>query len=297
MNPRLVPYFVKQAVKNMLKNRLVHLIGMTTMVISLLILGAFLLLFININSLIQGWGQTLSLSIYLEDGIDEREREEIVAFLEKLPSAEIERFISKEAALAEFRAALGSQAGLLDGLSDNPLPASFEVVFQDVGFRQMDPKSIKMQLQALAGVEEVQYSEEWMRRFEGLMRMVRLVGFVIGGLLCLGVLFIITNTIKLTIYSRREEIDILELVGATDWFVKIPFLLEGMIQGVLSGASALLILFLGYLAFSAKQTQLLGLGVLHFKFLPQEYALAIFSLSVMLGLVGSFIAVGRFIKV
>ena len=150
-------------------------------------------------------------------------------------------------------------------------------------------------LEKIDGVAEVQYSQGWLKRFEGIMDMVRLVGFVLGGLLCLGVLFIVTNTIKLTIYTRKHEIEIQKLVGATDWFIKMPFLLEGIIQGVFSGAFSLLILMSGYLLLSAKKVHLLGLTVLDFIFLPHEYVLLLFLISAGLGLAGSFIAVGRFI--
>ena len=125
------------------------------------------------------------------------------------------------------------------------------------------------------GVEEVHYSEEWLHRFEGLMNIIKLVGFVIGGLLCLGILFIVTNTIKLTIYSRREEIEILKLVGATDWFVKTPYLFEGMIQGILSGVFALEILYLRYFLISTKKLYFLGLAGLYFIFIPYQYTLLI----------------------
>ena len=148
----------------------------------------------------------------------------------------------------------------------------------------------------MSGVDEVQYSEEWLSRFEGLMRVVRLAGFIIGGLLCLGVLFIVTNTIKLTIYSRQEEIEIMKLVGATDWFVKIPFLIEGTIQGMVSGFVSLLALYSGYAFLSAKKADILGLAILDFQFVPTDYCLTIFLVSSGLGLVGSFIALGRFFK-
>jgi len=265
------------------------------MVISLLIFGTFLLLFVNLNTWVQGWGHSLSMTVYLQDGIDKPTRDEIASFIKKLPAAEIERFISKEGALKDLRRALGSEAKLLEGLSRNPLPASFEVVFKDVRLPETDPKKIKKTLEDIDGVDEVQYSEEWLKRLKGLMNMVRLIGFIIGGLLCLGVIFIVTNTIRLTIYSRKHEIEIQKLVGATNWFVKIPFLLEGMIQGILSAILSLLALFSGYLLLSTKKVHFLGLAVLDFIFLPLEYTFSIFLISVALGLAGSFIAVGHFI--
>ena len=278
-------------------NRVGYVLGVGTMIVSILIFGAFLLLFVNLNSWLQGWGHSMSVCVYLKDGISDAGRDKIACLIGSMPTAEIKRFISKEMALRDLRGFLGKKAGLLEGLSDNPLPASFEVTLKEMEGQKTDPQVIKQELEKLEGVEEVQYSEEWVKRFEGLMNIVRLIGFIIAGLLCMGVVFIVTNTIKLNIYSRREEIEILKLVGATDWFVKIPFLLEGMIQGILSGILALMILFSGYLFLSTEKMHFLGLGFLDFVFLPDGYALSIFLTSVSLGLVGSFIAVGRFVDV
>jgi len=282
---------------NIMGNRTVHVIGLGTMVVSLLIFGTFLILFVNLDSWIQGWGRSLSASIYLQDGVNEADRDKVADFIRDIPGAQIKRFISKEGALRDLRKALGSESGLLDGLSDNPLPASFELVFEDADGQARDLQDIKRELEGMEGVGEVQYSEEWLKRIEGLMSLVGLVGFIIGGLLCLGVLFIVTNTIKLTIYARRDEIEILKLVGATDRFVKVPFLLEGAIQGMFAGLIALLILFSGYLLLSAKKIQFFGVALFDLLFLPREYAFAIILMSLGLGLVGSFIAVGRFFEI
>jgi len=282
---------------NINKNRVVHFIGLGTMVVSLLIFGTFLLVFVNINTWIEGWGHSLTMSVYLQDGIKEKNREKIASHIRSLPGAEIKRFISKEQALKDLKNVLGSEAGLLKSLSENPLPASFEVIFKYVTDLRSDPQIIKKGFESIDGVEEVQYSEEWLKRFEGLMNMIKLVGFIIGGLLFIGILFIVINTIKLTIYSRKEEVEILKLVGATDWFVKTPFLLEGVIQGVLSGILTILTLFSIYLFLCTKKMHFLGLGVLEFIFIPYDYTLSILLISIALGLGGSFIAVRRFFEV
>ncbi len=297
MSFRLWLYFLRQALGNILNNRVFHVIGLSTMIVSLMIFGTFLILFVNVNGWLEGWGHSLTISVYLKDGINETKKDEIATFIRQLEGAEIKRFISKDRALKDLKRALGSHSGLLEGLSVNPLPSSFEVVFKEGTGQKTDPTKIKNELEGIEGVDEVQYSEEWLKRFKGLMNMFRLIGFIIAGLLCMGILFIVTNTIKLTIYSRRDEIEILKLVGATDWFVKTPFLLEGVIQGILSGIVALLALFSGYLLLSAKKMHFLGFAVLDFVFLPNEYIFSILFISVALGLVGSFIAVGRFFDV
>jgi cell division transport system permease protein len=297
MNPKLWPYFFRQAFSSIMSNRTVHLVGIGTMVVSLLIFGSFLLLFVNLNTWIKGLSHTLTITVYLETNVSGEQRKKIEDYVKNIAGASVQKFISQDEALNDLSKALGPQAGLLKGLSEDILPASYEVVIKEVEGAKRDVSGIKKMLERLEGVEEVQSSEDWFKRFEGIVNMARLVGMIIGGLLCLGVIFIVSNTIKLGIYSRREEIDIMKLVGATDWFVKTPFLIEGFLQGVVSGILSLTILFIGYLILSAKKMYFLNLALLDFVFIPQEYMFAIFLMSIVLGLAGSFIAVGRFFDI
>jgi cell division transport system permease protein len=262
----------------------------------MLLFGSFLLLYINLNNWIADWGESLSISVYIEDGLGAEEKENIKSVLLELKGAEIKGFISKEKALENLRDGLGEHSGLLYGMKNNPLPGSFEVVFQDMKDALIDPKSVKKSLEQLDGVDEVQYSEQWIERFEGILYVFKVVGFIVGGLLCIAILFITSNTIKLTIYSRREEIEIYKLVGATDWFIKIPFLIEGAIQGILSGAAAFVILLIVFSVFSIKNLSLFGLPVLVMKFLPKELAIFVVLLSLILGFIGGLIAIGRFFR-
>ena len=293
---RLWSTYFKQALSSILYNRLIYAISVGTIAISLLIFGAFVLLSVNVKTWIQGWGQTLSISVYLKEGIDEGARERIRTAISTLQGAEIKGFISKEKALQDMIGMLGSQAGLLDGLTRNPLPASFEVAFKDVDRTKFEPKRIKEALEKVAGVDEVQYSEQWLDQFEGLLYVLKIAGLAIGGLLCVAVLFIITNTIKLAIYSRRNEIEIYKLVGATDWYVKAPLLIEGALQGALGALIALVILSAVHMVLSFKAIQVFGLPFLDFVFLSSSYALGILFLGLVLGLLGSFIAIGRFFR-
>lgn len=289
-------YFFKHAFLSIMNNRLINLISMGTISISLLLFGSFMLLSINLNNWIREWGESLSMSVYIEDGINKMIKRSIETRLNHLPGAEMKGFISKEQAMVHLKEALGSQAGLLGGLDKNPLPASYEIVFKDVKNDQIDPKKLKESLEKLEGVEDVQYTEQWVERFEDLIYILKLVGLIIGGFLCIAVLFITTNTIKLNIYSRRDEIEIYKLVGATDWFIKIPFLIEGAIQGILSGLFSLLVLFFVYSFFSTKTVHFFQLPALGIIFLPNEYSVFLISLSLILGLSGGFIAIGRFFK-
>ncbi|MBW1998404.1 MAG: ABC transporter permease [Deltaproteobacteria bacterium] len=296
MTVRLWQYYFRHALDNILCNRLVHAVSIGTITISLILFGSFLLLFVNINDWMVEWGQSLSMSVYLKDGIDGEQLQRIRSELRKLPGAELKRFISKEQAKKDLIRALGSQAALLEGIEQNPLPASFEVVFEDIGKSGINAQSIQERLERLEGVDEVQYSEQWIERFEGFLKLLKVAGIIVGALLCLAVLFIITNTIKLAIYSRKEEIEIYKIVGATDWFVKTPFLMEGAIQGLVGGILALGALFLLYSLVSIKPFYLFGLPIIEIVFLPRDYLILILFLSIVLGLAGSFIAIGRFFR-
>jgi cell division transport system permease protein len=243
MRIRFRTYFLKQALRNIRENLTVHALGLGTMTSSLLIFGIFMLLFINVAGWIHGWGNSVSFSVYLKDDISPYKRDKVDSFLRQLHGEKTLRYISKEDAMADLKKTLGRHdAGLLDRLSSNPLPASYEVFFDRSQKQDLDPEALTAALAKLAGVADIQSSEEWLNDIKVIIDTVKLVSFFVGGLLCLCVIFIMTNTIKLTIFYRKAEIEILKLVGATDWFIKVPFLLEGIIQGFLSGVLTLLML-------------------------------------------------------
>lgn len=280
----------------MLQNRLIHAISTGTIAISLLLFGGFALLYVNASHWVAEWGKSITMSVYLEDGTDALTKKGVETAIRSFPGAKIRDYISKEKALSDLKSTLGSQAGLLDGLSNNPLPASFEVEFVDEQSSNLDPKKIKGELEKVKGVSETQYSEQYQEQFEGVIRSLKIAGLITGLLLCMAVLFIVTNTIKLTIYSRREEIEIYKLVGASDWYVRTPLLIEGAIQGLLGGVLSLFILFSLHLTFSTDKIHVVGLPFREIVFLPYNHIFFIVFLGLILGVSGSFIAIGRFFR-
>jgi cell division transport system permease protein len=290
-------YFFKTALSNIFYNRLVHIISIGTITISMLLLGFFLLLSVNIKNSLSDWGESLSMSVYIENDLNEGSKSKIESVISSIKGARIKEFITEEQAMANLKGHLGDQAGLLEGLKKNPLPGSYEIIFHETADYRADPEKIKTDLEKLNGVDEVQYSKQWVERFQGIMDILRIIGLISGGFLCVAVLFITTNTIKLTIYSRRDEIEIYKLVGATDWFVRIPYLIEGTIQGLLGGIFSYGILLTIYSVFSIKSLQVFGLPLIDFQFLSLEYSLAVVGLSLVLGFTGGLIAIGRFFKV
>jgi len=281
---------------NIRENRLVHLVGIGTMSIAFLIFYAFILIFVNINHWTEKQGKTLTMSIYFKEEPDSAVIENIKKELLLFPGMTIKQFVSKDDAMKSLRRKLGDKAGLLDGFKQNPLPASLEINLSRDKDGDDLPYQLKTRLEEFTVVDEVHYTQEWIKRFQVIMEAIKIAGMIFGGLLFLAALFIITNTIKLTIYSRKEEIEILKLVGATNRFVKIPFMIEGSIQGFLGGGVALFILFLAYIIAITRIDISLGFASLNIIFLSPQIILFLLLMSVIIGFIGSTISLGRFFR-
>lgn len=266
------------------------------MAIAFLIFDAFFLVFLNINYWIEEQGSSLTMSIYFKGNPDKVAVEGVTKELLQCPEVAIKEFISKGDAMRNLKKRLGDKAGVLDGLEDNPLPASLEIVLSR-GKIEDFPQQLKSRLEMLDAVDEVRYSHEWVEKVKAVMGAVRLIGIIFGGLLFLAALFIIINTIKLTIYSRHDEVEILKLVGATNRFVKAPFLIEGSIQGFLGGLIALVILFLCYLAVITRIDLRFGFASLDIVFLSPSFILLLLLMSSIVGFLGSMISLSRFFRI
>ncbi len=296
MRATLLRYSMRRALANISENRLVHLIGIGTMAIAFLIFDVFLLVFLNINYWIEEQGSSLTMSIYFKGNADKVAVERVTEELLQYPEVTVKEFISKSDAMRNLKKRLGDKAGLLDGLKDNPLPASLEIILSG-GKTEDFPRQLKTRLERLEVVDEVHYSHEWIEKIQAIMGAVRLIGIIFGGLLFLAALFIIINTIKLTIYSRHDEVEILKLVGATNRLVKAPFLIEGSIQGLLGGLTALVILFLCYLAVIYRIDLRVGFSSLEIVFLSPRFILLLLLMSIIVGFLGSMISLSRFFRI
>ncbi|MBC8283214.1 MAG: FtsX-like permease family protein [Nitrospinae bacterium] len=181
-------------------------------------------------------------------------------------------------------------------LDFNPLPASYKLRFLDSENRLFHIREVAKKLQTQPGVESVEYGEEWIARFEKFMVFSQIFLFAIGGLLCLGLTLIISNTIRLSIYSRQDEIELMLLIGATPRFVKIPFLLEGMLQGL--AGSVLALLFIGGSHYYLKNEfhSSIESMAMDFEFVSEPFLFGLVGLSVFVGLMASYISTFQFLR-
>jgi cell division transport system permease protein len=216
--------------------------------------------------------------------------------ISRLPEVSAVKHVSREDALGRFRRDLGGQAGILDGLSGNPLPASLEVTLREGGGGPAAVRAVAARVRGIRGVEDVQYGEEWIAQYGAFMNFLRILGTLLGGFLLAGSALVVSNTIRLAVYARREELEILSLVGASKPFVRIPFLIEGILQGILGGALAIAILYGAYRIVEPRLSQslLLAAGQLNLDFLPLRAILVLLGVGAAVGLIGSALSVGRF---
>jgi len=292
----LLVYFLRKALENIWTNPFLSLVTLSTIAISMLILGLFSLIYLNVQQSLHQMGGELQITAYLQETISSEQAEVLRSKVADWPEVEGITYISKEQALARFRSQLREYAGILEGLKENPLPASLELTLMPQYGRSGNIKELSTRLGRLSGVAEVQYGRKWMAKLRVFVEVMKLVGITVGGLLLIATIFVISNTIRLTFYSRREELEIMRLVGATDFFIKAPFLIEGLLHGLggallAAGGLSLLILFLfSHLDLPLRLAVMAGS-------LPMGQLVAGFlGLGLLLGVLGSMVSVRRFLR-
>ena len=274
----------------MLNRRLgTALISVLIMGLSLLILVIFLLVTLNVAVMIDKASEELRIFVYLEDGTGRERSQEIQLSLLGITGVEEVVFVSKSEALTAFKEALGEESDLLDALGRNPLPDAYRLKMQHDMMNSDDLQRLARQIEEWDGVEEVRYGERWFERGEKLVRGFYIVDLVLGLIIFLSVVFVISNTARLTILYRRKTIDVVKLVGAPNSYIQIPFIIEGATQGIVA---ALLALGLGFIVHYFANRYFPGIS-----FFQLEAALLFVLFCAALGAVGSYTAMRRFMKI
>ena len=264
-------------------------VTMITIAIALLMVGAFALLIRNMQHVLLRFGEELRVTAYLEDSADINELRQLAATVEGVEQV---RVISKEEALIRFREQLGEQSDLLDGIDENPLPASLEIQLRRSQRSVLGMEVVIQSLDGLEGISELHYGRDWVEGYGRAVALMRSFALSLAAVLGFAALVICANTIRLAVYARREEIAILQLVGANRSFIRIPLLLEGCLQGLIGAGIALLLLFSLYHFFQPGLRRglslLLGHGEL--QFLQIHEAAFLLLIGVALGATGALLA-------
>lgn len=283
-------YLLKEGIGGFRRAKLASLGSVITISIALMLVSLFCLISLNASRLVEGIRQRVELEAFLAEPVAPGEIREIDSSLRKIEGIEEVRFISKTEAAKIFKEEFGEDIGEL--LDYNPLPASFKIYMKE-GYRTKEKAAeIESQVRKVPGVENLAYRRDLLEFLDQRIGMLYKVGMVLGILLAVSAVFLVSNTIRLAILTKKKSVQTMKLVGASRWFVRAPFIIEGVLQGFLGGViSAGLIYYMinaGARLVSDELAGFLSAG-------PTFYILIV-SGGLVLGLFGSLISVHRFIK-
>jgi len=281
-------YLIKESFKTLGRHKGIMFLSIVIMSLTLLVLAVFLLVTDNVLSALERTRQELSVYAYIEEGLTQNDIEQQYKKLLAMKEVESIVFISKAEAMTEFEEEFGEGSAILESLESNPLPASFRIALKDGYKEQSNIRLFAEQVTAVSGIENVDYGKEFLDRFSLMARVFLYVDMILGFIVVLSSVFIISNTVRLTILSRQKSIEILKLVGATNRFITTPFVLEGAFQGGLASLVSLALLALIYLVVVKMLPDIAFLDV-------QTSVLYVLT-CIVLGSLGSFAALRRFLR-
>lgn len=294
MRTRTYFYFLRQALISLTRNGLMSLASIGTMVVSLLILGMFLMMIASLGNIVTSLESKVEVTVFLKDSVSNEEIVELKETIGKLDGVKEIVFVSKGEAFQELKEKMGNKSKVLTAVESNPLPNSFEI-------KAKDPAQVSViakELMDFKQIEEVKYGQEVVEKLFTLTKVLRWVGVTLIVLMTLATIYIIVNTIRLTVFARRKEIKIMKLVGATDWFIRWPFLIEGILLGLVGAAIAVLLLRESYALIIHRAQEALPfipIGGNEAQVANLSYWLLV--IGALIGAIGSTISLHRFLQV
>ena len=295
MKVRTIEYYIREVFISLRRNNWMSVASIGTVAVSLFIFGMFLMMVMNMNKLAENMESQVQINVYLLDKVDRQQARDIEKNLKEIEGVESVGFVTKDEAMERFKDRLGDQKTLLDALDEtNPLPDSFEVTVTNPDL----VKTAAEKMEKLDGVECAKYGQDVMEHLFEITRLLRIFGFTLMLVLAFATLFIISNTIRLTVFARRKEIAIMKYVGATDWFIRWPFVMEGMVLGLFGSIIAAMVLRTAYTAMAEKVYDTLAF----FPLIPEQPFLTYITIIVVIsgmvvGAIGSAVSIKKFLKV
>ena len=295
MKIQTIEYYFREVLLSMFRKRWMTFASIGTVAVSLFVLGVFLILVININKMAASLESQVQISVYINDNLPEQGRNEIERMTRDMKSVTAIEYVPREKALKILQERLGDNRKILDALGEtNPLPNAFLVT---VG-KAEDVKKTAAAIADLYGVDEVKYGQDVAANLFELTHLMRLFGVILMALLVGATIFIISNTIRLTVFARRKEIAIMKYVGATDWFIRWPFILEGVGLGIIGGGVSALTLRSFYSAMVAKIYESLAFFPMVEQYPFMNYVtLSLIVAGILIGILGSTVSLKRFMEV
>ena len=284
-------YSFKSAFKSLSREKWINILSTLTVGSSLLIITLAVLFLYNIELIANHLPDRFSMMAYLRDSISTEETQNIINSLKKRPDVANIRYISKEAALLELKQTLKDSSHLIEGLDENPLTPSIEIKLRKEFVAPATTSRISEEIRKTPGIESIYYGEKIAEAIHLLERSVRNISIIIFLTISLGVVFVTYSTVKILFYRKKDEIEILKLLGATGGFIREPFLIEGGVIGLFGGILGIVGAFVFYFAITYRLSMVIPM--LKTLVFPIGVIVALPFIGTILGVIGSAIAIGR----
>lgn len=296
MKINTINYFIGDAFKSLRRNKTISIASMITVLITFVVLGVFSLVAENANLAIEGVQSKVQLKVYLEDDVKLIDKREIEVKLRDQSGVKAVEFESKEDAYNNFADSMGDSSGILQGytIDNNPFPESYVVDLDDPSYAE----DITDAVEEMEGVESVSDQQELINTVQSVVKGIRIVGGILFVVLIGVSIFLIMNTTKLTVYSRRREVGIMKFVGATDWFIRWPFIIEGMVIALIGALLSTVVIFFFYkwvVGIIASKMLMVKLVAPSYVFISLLWKFALGS--IVVGGFASFVALRKFLTV
>jgi cell division transport system permease protein len=284
-------YSFRYAFQSLCREKWINLLSILTVASSLLIIILTVFFLYNIEIIANRLPERFSIVVYLKDTLLPEETQAIMSDLKKIDAVSELRYISKENALNEIKQTLKDTSYILEGLNENPLSASIELKLKKDFVTSPSVKKIAAEIKKIAGVDDVYYGEKVAEAIHLIKRSIQNISIIIFMTISAGVVFVTYSTVKILFYRRNEEIEIIKLLGATKGFIRRPFLIEGGSIGFFGGILSSLGALLFYLAITYRLSSVIPM--LKTLVFPVESLIAMPAIGIVLGIIGSIIAIGR----
>ena len=286
-------FYLKEALHSIKRNVLVNIATFISFTTILIIVGAFLLISLNIDFFLKNMESQLEIVVYLNDNISQKELNALTGRIKTYNGIEDINFVSKEEAFEKFLSDIGEGNEIFNSINNNPLPASYVVKLTE----SKNIPVIAENIAKLPYVEEVVYGKGILEKIVNLASLIRKGGTIILGFLVFSSILIISNIIKITVYTRKNEIEIMSLAGATGWFIRWPFIIAGFLQGLISGMIAIIFLYNIYFFIAdIIRSNIPFLTIVWDKMLLLPIGLIVLVLGSLIGIIGSLFSVGKYLN-
>lgn len=289
---RAIDYALREAWASLWRNRAASAFAIVAIALAMIVLGALLLITWNVERLLAEWSSATEFSVFLRDEATSEERGAIEALIDESGVVDARQYVSKADALTRFRREFAELASLTEGFDDNPFPASVEVRIRPEAEADGRAEALVRRVAALPGVADVRYDREWLARVASGLTAVRGAGFALVLVMALAAAVTVASVVRLGLHGRRDELEVMQLVGSPITFIRGPFVAEGVLQGGIAALLALGLLWLGSAAvtawWGAELAVVLEGGAL--EFLPPRLCGALVAGGMVVGGAGGFAA-------